>query len=220
MTKDFDGRAKTSVPVILSYPALTKAEQFKGKGDFYFSSEFILDAGSDDFKSFWSIAVAAAKAAFPGRDVVAEWKQGLFAFPFKKGEDIIKEKQEAAVEAGKDYDGKADHLKGKIVLKGKTKIPPSLAVFEGGKLSDVTPQNTGLHEKKFYGGCEALVELNFTTYEVNGNPGVKAYINSVVSLNKGKAFGNQRSAVDTFKDYVGHASGESVTGGSDAEAFG
>lgn len=141
--------------------------------------------------------------------------------------DKLHEKYVAKRKAGgKADDGKADFQKGMMVLKGSSKYRPKLAVVEGGDLIDVTEQNTALHKGKFYFGVQALVKVNLVAYDrinEDAQDGVTAYLDMVVSLNKGERLTGGPSAAETFKGVVGSLSAEDPTAGqnvSDEDDFG
>lgn len=166
-----------------------------------------------DITAIKALALKAAKEKWPGRDIAGQWKEGIFKFPFTDGNKLAAK----AEQKGKD----GDLYRGKIVLVARSQYEPNLAAVVNGKLVDFNDQNRATAKPYFYRGAEVFALLNFQAYDGGGdNPdGVTAYLQQVVSLNKGDRLGKQVSAAETFKDYIGSVSGTDPTGGEDEIAF-
>lgn len=199
-----------TTPVVMAHPNLFEARAFgpKGKesGQPKYSANLVIDPTDAkqkaDLDAMKAMAAQVAKARWPGRDL-KELK-----FPFSNGDKLA----EKRANKGK-ADG--DFQKGKIVMACRSKYEPRLAVIENGKINDLEGPARAAAKSKFYFGCQVLAAINFQPYDgVGNNPdGVTAYLNVVVSLNKGQRLSGGASAAETFKGYVGAASMEDPTGG-------
>jgi hypothetical protein len=196
-------------PARLLFPKVDKAEPFKrnGKevGDPKFSAGFMLDADNEDLAAIKAKALSVARAKWPGVDPkTIDW-------PWKSGDKLA----DKAKEKGKN----GEYQRGKVVLTARSKFRPRLAGLENGALVDYeTDAAIALAKPKFYFGAQVLYEVNFVAYEATREGernGVNAYLNSVVTLNKGERLAGGPSAAETFKGYVGAATSEDPTTGSD-----
>lgn len=216
-----DFRYSCTVPCIMDFPHLFTPKAFgaKGKesGTPKYSANFIFDPANNpnhkiDVDAIKALCVQAARAKWPGRDM----KNSGLKFPWRTGEKIV-EKQKR--KKGDNYKGDQDHLLGKLLIAGRSKYEPKLAVLLNGKVADLDGNTREAHKAKFYSGCEVLVEFNFVAYDGVGdaNPdGVTAYLNTVLSLNKGARLASSGgSAAETFRGYIGTQSAEDPTGGED-----
>lgn len=210
MADKADSTYNLTTPVVMAHPNLFEARAFgpKGKesGNPKFSANLVIDPADPkqkiDLDAMKAMAISVARARWPNRDI-KELK-----FPFSNGDKLADKR------AGKGKtDG--DFQRGKVIIAGRSKYEPRLAVIENGKIVDLEGPARIAAKSKFYFGCHVLATLNFQPYEgVGNNPdGVTAYLNIVVSLNKGQRLSGGASAAETFKGYVGHTSAEDPTGG-------
>lgn len=207
-TESKEGRISLTVPTTMTFPNLleAKAVQKNGKptGEPKFSANFEFSGDHVDLPRLKAEAVAVAKAKWPGRDLKT------LAFPFTSGDKLA----DKAKERSKDR----EFSRGKAVLTARSKFQPRLSLIEGGRAVDLEDEAAiKLHGKKFYSGVQALAQFTFTAYDgVGNNPdGVNAYLDLVLSLNKGERLaGGGPSAAEVFKDYVGTVSNEDPTGGA------
>lgn len=196
-----------TLPVVMTHPNLFVARAFgqKGKetGEPKFSANFILNADNADLAAMKQAAAKVARARWPSRDL-KELK-----FPFSSG-DKTNERRKAK---GKKAD---EHIAGKVVVAGRSKYQPRLAIIENGRgIVDLEGSALEANKGKFYPGVEVLAQFNFVAYDgVGANPdGVTAYLNMVLSTNKGKKIATGASASEVFKGYAGHSTTEDPTGG-------
>ena len=200
-----DGIYNLTKPVILAHPSLHEARPFgkKGKetGEPKFSANFVFPPDHPDFAGLKQVAIAVAKARWPDRSP-KELK-----FPFVDGTKQAEKRKE---KANKD-DG--EYQRGMIVMAARSKYEPRLAGIENGKVVDYVGPARIAAKSKFYFGVEVLAQFNFAAYDgVGANPdGVTAYLNMVLTTNKGKRLTSAASAAETFKGYVGSASPEDPT---------
>ena len=193
-------------PVPMSFPNLFEARAFgpKGKesGQPKFSANLNFKADSVDLKGLKSLAVKVARARWPDR------KLSELKFPFSDG-DKLADKAKA-----KKKDG--EFQRGLVVVAGRSKYEPRLAVFENGKIVDLEGAARAAAKGKFYPGVEVLATLCLVAYDgVGANPdGVTAYLNLVLSTNKGTRIAGGASAAETFKGYAGSAKAEDPTVGA------
>lgn len=195
-------------PVVMSFPNLFEARAFgpKGKesGEPKFSANFIFKPDSADLVAMKQMAVKVARARWPSRDLKD------LKFPFSSGDKI----NQRRVAKGKKADETAA---GMVVLAGRSKYEPRLAIFEGGRVVDLEGAAREANKGKFYAGVEVLAQFNFVAYDgVGANPdGVTAYLNMILSTNKGKKIATGSSAAEVFKGYAGHATTEDPTAGNE-----
>lgn len=207
MSEAKEGTVETTVPVILTFPNLDEARAVKNKagkasGDPKFSVNLEFDADSADLAAMKAEAVKVARAKWPGVDVKT------LKFPFTSG-TVLADK---AKDKGKDR----EFSRGKAVLTARSKYQPRLSTVKGGSAVDIDGDDKALVKKLFYSGCQVLAQVNFQAYDAvndDGKDGVTAYINMVMSLNKGTRLTGGASAAEVFKGYIGTSSAEDPTGG-------
>lgn len=225
MSDNLEGIFKLTTPVLSSFPNLDEARAVKGKngaasGEPKFSDNFEFDADHADLKGLKAKAFAIARAKWPGRDLAYEAgtkdKEGNpklpeFVFPFTSGDKLA----DKAVKNGKER----EWSRGKAVITSRSKFQPTLSVVVNGKIVDIDGNDKAAIKKYFYTGVLVLAEFNFQAYDgVGQNPdGVTAYLNKVCSLNRGARLTGGTSSAETFKDYIGSASGYDPTEGLDEE---
>lgn len=208
MATEAQGIYDTTAPVRIIYtetlftPKAYKNAQGKEQGDPKYGCQILLAADHADLKPIKDKAIAVAKAHWPGANL------GEIKFPFKSG-DKDNEKRVAAGKKPRDF------VKGLVFITGRSKYAPRLAGFENGRIVDYGDEAAIAKAKsKFYSGTEALVQLNFVPGEVDEKRYVTAYLNLVLTLNKGERIaGGGKSASEVFKGYAGHATLEDPTGG-------
>lgn len=205
MSEQNEGVFSLSEPQTLTFPNLleAKAVQVKGKpsGEPKYSSNFEFEPASADLAAAKAKAVAVARAKWPGRDLKE------LSFPFTDGNKLA--------DKAKAKDKDREFSRGKVVVTARSKYQPRLSVVEGGKIVDLEGDAIKARSRVFYSGVQALAQFNFVAYDgVGANPdGVTAYLNMVVSLNKGKKLAGGASASEVFKGYIGTASNEDPTAG-------
>jgi hypothetical protein len=201
-----EGRIKLTKPERLTFPNLDEPRAVKrngkdtGKPKFSINIEFLPD--SPDLAAFKAKAVAVAKAKWPGVDLKT------LKFPFTNG-DTLADKAKAK---GKDR----EFSRGRVVFTARTEYQPTLSIVKGGEVIDVNGEDKSAVKKLFYSGCAVLAEVSFSAYDAvneDGKPGVNAYVNKVLSFNKGAKLTGGPSSAETFKDYIGSASDEDPTDG-------
>lgn len=219
--KSSDISYRMTKPGIAAHPNLLVPKPFKNKPGAkpMYSISVVLDQDHPDAAPMKKCIMEAAKAKWPGLDISAEVKAGKLKVPFTQGDKLVAQRKAKLTAAGKEYKGDADFQAGKIVFKASTEFPVGLGVRTPQGDVDVTDDNKGLHKNAFYFGVECLVGVTFRAYDgvgEDGKPGVKAYLDLVHSLNRGKKLaGGSRSAVEAFKGVAGSAVGEDPTAGGD-----
>lgn len=218
MTKDTTGIYNLTKPVILAHPNLITARPFKDangkeKGDPKYGCNFVLSPDHPDFAGLKAKAVQVARAKWPDRDLKE------LRFPFKDGS---KEADKRKARKGDKYTGDAEYQRGQIVLPARSNYEPALAVIDGNppRFVDLEGAARVANEKKFYFGCEVLAQVNFVAYNKTSDDtkdGVTAYLNQVVSLNRGKRLTSAQSAAETFKGYAGTVSAVDPTAGAELD---
>lgn len=211
MSEAKEGGYALTAPATHSFPNLDKprAVEKNGKptGEPKYSGNFEFNPTDEDLAAMKSVAASVARAKWPGRAL------GELAFPFTNGDKLA----DKAKAKGKDR----EFSRGKVVLTARSKYQPKLSVIQGGKIVEIEPgpQADAMIRKVFYTGVQVLAQFTFSAYEgVGNNPdGVNAYLNMVLSLNKGDRLTGGASAADVFKGYIGGMTDEDPTTGLDDE---
>lgn len=210
-------------PALLAHPHVLEPVPFKDargkiKGDPKYSALFVLKNDHPDIGPMKFMILAVAKAKWPDKDIIAEVKAGNLKMPFASGDKIADKRVAKLKAAGKEDDQRGDFQRGCTVFKSSSQYPPGLGVLVNKVLVDVTPDNKALHKGAFYFGTECFGRLSFKAYDAineDGKPGVTAYLDMVVSLNRGKALAGRKSAAEAFKGVAGSLSAEDPTGTDD-----
>lgn len=215
-------------PAVLTFSNLFEAKAVgkKGKeqGAPKFSATFEADPKSVFAKQIANEAIALAKRTWPGRDLKElkfPWAQGD-ALADKRKREI--EQAKAAGKEGKDVPRDREFSRGKVVITARTQKEFKLSVVDGRSVIELTDDARRTAAKgKFYPGVEVLGAVTLHPYdEAGANPaGICAYLDEVVSLNKGAKIeglsGSRPSTADTFKGYLGTVSDYDPTGGAGEE---
>lgn len=214
-----EGVYSLTAPTVMAFPSLLEAKKFKrnGKetGEAKFGGTFVFEPDAQDLKDMKALCARLAKGKWPGQELAK------IKFPFKSGDKEIERRIAKLKKEGKEYKGENDFMKGKVVLKASSKYPPRLSVILNGKPVDLDGDALKANAGKFYFGVQTLAQFNFVPYdaiEEGDSDGVTAYLNLVLSLNKGdKLTTSRQSAAETFSRYIGHSTEEDPTqvGGSD-----
>lgn len=219
---ELNGVFDLTVPVVLAHPHLFEAVKFKRngreQGEPKFGGSFVFEADNPDLAALKARAVALAKAKWPGRDIAADFKAGKFKMPWSAGDKIVAKRVAKLQAASKQDDHKGDFQLGKVVVKSASKYAPRLAVIANGKIVDLDSTNTAAFKGQFYFGVKVLAQFNIVPYDAVGDTGldgVTAYINLVLSTNKGERLSGGASAAEVFKGYVGSVSAEDPTAGTE-----
>lgn len=198
-------------PVVTAFPNLFEAKKVKraGKetGDAKFSLNLVVFPNHPEYDAFRKHVAKVARA---------QWADKPFSdlkLPMSDGNKMADKRK---AKSGKD-DG--DFQRGAIVIVARSKYRPSLSALVNGKLVEFTEETLPAAKKYFYFGVEACVQVNCTAYDAideDAKPGVTAYLQSVMSTNKGKKLGGGGApASEVFKGYVGKTVDEDPTGGLD-----
>ncbi len=207
-------------PVVMAFPTLLEAKAFmkngKPNGEPKFGAAFIFPASHPDLPELKKALIAAARQKFPSIDLKT------LSLCLNTGEKEVEAARKATEAKGKVYDGKADFMLGKLVVKARSKYRPALSFIEGNRVVEITDDAAvKQHIGKFFFGAEVLAQFNLVAYDGDArNPaGVTAYLNMVLATGKGTRIGGmQRSAADTFSGYIGSASAVDPLGSSAASA--
>ncbi len=220
-------------PGILAHPNVVTPKAFSQNGKpaaadakKVYSASFVIAQDHPDVAPMKQNILAAAKALWPGVNIIEAIKAGSIKVPFSTG-DRIADKRVAKLKAqGKEDDHKGDYMRGQVVFKASSDFPPGLgvarykmAVIDGVERKvfdgpiDVTEENKGMHKGAFYFGTQACGRFTYRAYEVNDTKGVKAYLDMVLTFNRGKKLAGEKSAAEAFKGVAGMVSTEDPTGG-------
>ena len=211
-----DGIFNLTQPVVMSFPQLFEAKAYmengKMKGEPKYSANLNFDADSEELKAIKALAAKLARAKWPDKPFVLTTQEGVkipqIVFPFTSGDKLADDR---AAKGKKD----GDWMRGKVVLTTKSKFEPRLSYVDRKKIIDLEGDIAKQAAKsKFYPGVEVLAQLNLVPYEgvgKDGKPGVTAYLNMVLSTNKGARISGGQTASEAFKGYVGAISSEDPT---------
>lgn len=206
-----EGLFTISEPTLSSFPNIDKPRAVKRKGkdtgEPKYSLSWEFEPDSEVLKALKAKIVAVARAAKPGIDVKT------LKLPITSGDKLA----DKAKEKGKDR----EWSRGKVVLTARSKYPPRAGHIVSGAVVEIEVEpNSAAIKKSFYTGVLALGEVNFQYYDpINDGdpPGVTAYLNSVLSLDKGKRLTGGKSMAETFKGYIGTSTDEDPTLGDDLD---
>lgn len=211
-----DGIFKLTLPVVMAFPVLFEPKPYmengKAVGEPKYSANFHFPSDSEELKAFMALSAKLARAHWPDRQFFVTTTDGVkirqVTFPWRDGNTTADEKK------AKNKD--AEHLRGKHVIVAKSKNPPVLSYIEKGKLVECDNDTIRLASKnKFYNGVEVLAEFNLVAFNPKGAdslPGITAYLNKVLSTNKGTKLSGGTSSAESFKSYLGAISAEDPTG--------
>lgn len=185
----------------------------KEKGDPKYQATFLIDPSNPDLEAMKALTREIAK-----ENNVTDFKE--IVWPFKNGD------KEADRLKAKTPPKNGEYLRGKVFIRTDSLNPPALGVFKDGDpkkgliecndpilLSRLKPQ--------FYSGVQVIAVINFSYYAAvkeGDKPGIKAYLNGVVSFNKGERLG-RKSLAERFKGYAGAAVDTNPTEGDDEIPF-
>lgn len=225
-------RFTTLEPVVMAYPHVIKPKAFKrdGKeqGKPRFTANLLFKPDSEELKAIKALWAKIIEEKWPGR-LAKEAKErkaaaaaglpvpgGHLRLPFSVGDKLADEN--AAEGKPKEF------YRGFIMIPvhADEEHPPRLCGFVNGAMTNYDEEAVKLYAKQFYHGVEVLTQLNFVAYigagkgETKSPDGVTAYLNMVLSTNKGKKLpggGTGPNPADVFKGYRGNASTEDPTAG-------
>lgn len=219
MAFDTTGVYATLNPATMLWPRLITPEAFKkdGKsvGEPKYGAALVLPADHADLAPLKGRGAAVAKGKWPGVEFnTIEW-------PFKSGAKMIAENK-AKHEADPTKfrllpEDVQKFIADKVVLQARTKKQPGLGKMTAGGI--IMLEGVALEREKaiFYSGTDALFEINFwPNVGSKGEKYITAYLNAVVSYNKGARIGSSGGPplAERFKGYVGHATAEDPTAGT------
>ena len=211
-------------PVLMGHPHVLDPVAFKrngkAQGDPKYSAIFAFKNDHPDLPALKTTILAVAKAKWPDRNIIEEAKAGNIKMPFANGDRLADKRVAKLKSVNKEDDKRGDFQRGCTVFKASSAFPPGLGVVVNGALVDITADNKALHKSAFYFGVSTLVRFNFRAYDKineDGKDGVTAYLDMVVSLNKGAKLAGSKSAAETFKGVAGLASTEDPTGGDNLD---
>lgn len=203
-----EGRYAFTRPQTITFPNLDEPRAIKNKkgkevGDPKYSANVEMEPGSDDEKAMKAEAAKVARAKWPGVDLKT------VRVPWESGDKVA--------DKAKAKDKNREFSRGKTVLTARSKYQPKLSQVANGKIVDVDGENKAIVKKVFYHGVHGLVQVTFSAYEqedANGDEvkGVNAYLDMVLSLNKGERLAGGPSAAEVFKGYIGQQTDEDPTG--------
>jgi hypothetical protein len=122
--------------------------------------------------------------------------------PWEAGETFIARDKRNRGDKATDH----EHLVGKELLKANTQHEPYLSVFENGVMRDFfTVETRGMADRFFFPGVFVVGSIVVALHAAGTNkPGVKCYLNHLVSLNKGERLaGSQVPTAEKFAGFIG-----------------
>lgn len=208
MSNETNNTFAMSVPAEIAFPpALFEKRKPTPKAEPRYEMAISLPADHPDLPAIKAMCKQIAEKNQPGVTASASaWK-----YPWQSADAFIARQETKE----KKYDN--SHLAGKVIFNShSTKYEPKLSVLMPGRgvvdFWDEAARQTV--KDKFYAGCQVLCEFSLVWYPPNnGIPGVTAYLNKVLSLNKGERRAGGRSGAETFSGYVGKMSAVDPTAG-------
>lgn len=180
-----------------------------------YDATIAIDPEGKDAEAIKALCVAAAKAKWPNRDIGADFKSGELNMPFAAGDKLADRAKKKAEHKGVKRD--QEFHRGKLVITARSKHEPKLAEIAGGRLVELEGLQRTAAKSKFYSGVFVGAEFAFVAYDGVGDDnkdGVTAYLNSVVTLNKGeRVMGGGRDLAEVYTGFIGIESNESALEG-------
>lgn len=215
-------------PTVSTFPNLLEPKAVKRNGKDTGEPKYSLNIEIDPERqpalaqAIKAKALEIARAKWPGRDFAKEAsktykdqdgtvqkKLPTFVFPWSSGNELA----DNAKARNKDR----EFSRGKLVLTARSKFQPRLSAIVGGKLVEFEGDAAKAAKQYFYSGVEVLAQINFQAYDgvgETGADGVTAYLQQVLSTNKGKKLaGGGPSAAEVFSGYLGSISNVDPTAG-------
>ena len=195
-----DNTFTLTTPVRMIFVNLLTPRAFKPGAEAKFSASFLIPEGSPDLEPLKTMLLRVYRDAFPGAAIEA------FRLPLKKG-DAQADKAKAK---GKDL----EIARGHWVLGSSSGYRPVLSVAANNTVIDLNNEELlAKYGAQFYAGVEAYGAVFFKDYTITeANWGVTAYLQNVLSLNRGAKIG-AASGASRFANYTGHVSQTDPTGG-------
>lgn len=213
---------------ILYTDALMVAKPFKNddgtQGMPRFNCQGLIPLDHPQINEFKALVMKVAREGLPVHvDAAGQWTHAGLKLPLKTGEQMIAEGVAKANAKGRAAPDR-EHYRGNMVLfmqkpekaqDGRTLPPPRLVVMQGGAMREYVDANRLLAKDFFYNGVLAAVSVQLKAFTGFGG-GVTCYIDRVMSLNVGDRINIGRSdedvfgTADSFNEYIGHATSESV----------
>lgn len=208
-----------SAPVVMVWPNLVTPKAYappgQAPGPLKFNAQFLMDPKHPDLPGLLQAMQAAAALKWPARNIQEARKEGTLKLSLQKGEVLIKHRTQTLAKEGKEYDGKLDYMKDKLVFNASSKNRPKIGVAGG--VLDMSEVQIQANASKFYSGAECLVGLAFTAYnatQVGSADFIAVYLNNVVATGRGKpieGLGGGKSNAERFSQYLGKISQEDPT---------
>lgn len=193
-------------PVRMIFVNLLTPKAFKAGAEPKYSATFLIPNASPDLPGLKAMIASVYKAAFPGQNLEAS------RLPLKNG-DTQADKAKAK---GKDLEVARGHW----TLGTNSGYRPVLSVVANGSVIDLTDDALiARYGAQFYAGVEAYGAVFFKDYSITEtNWGVTAYLQNVLSTNKGDKIG-AASGASRFAHYAGHLSSVNPETAQDEKAW-
>jgi hypothetical protein len=220
MSGNQDGVFNFTAPVFLDFPSLLEPKKFKDRagketGEAKYSAGLRFLPTHPDFQALKTMMAQIAKAEWPVRPLTE------LAWPHESGDKKADKRKmenaniQAKIDAGTPglkLLPDAEFMRGHVILTARSKYQPRLAIFRNNVPVDLEDAAIKANISQFYFGVEVLAQVKLQAYRgVGQNPdGVCAYLNMVLSLNRGPKIGGgaKASAADVFKGYAGSVTQE------------
>src|SRR5579859_1190495 len=179
-----------------------------------YDATFLFDAGSAELANIKAIAARIVDAqAFKDKEG-ALIPRHLLQVPWETGEAYVARRKR---ESGDKFTG-GELFAGKVLLKSNTIYAPPLSLFANG-LTKFQAESRSMAEKYFYPGVRVVAEINLQPHSVGSNmPGVKAYLNELISTNTGDRIAGGKPTEEKFSEFMGRVTTvDPAAGGSQLE---
>lgn len=209
MSTDQENLVVFAEPVVMVFSHLFTAQVFDEKTRKFrdakegekggYDSTFLFDAGSAELSNIKTIAARIVEAAaFKDKEGVLI-PRGMLQVPWETGEAYVARRKR---ESGDKFTG-GELFAGKVLLKSNTIYAPPLSLFSNG-LTKFQAESRPMAEKYFYPGVRVVAEINLQPHAVGSNmPGVKAYLNELISTNTGDRIAGGKPTEEKFSSFMG-----------------
>ena len=218
-------------PVVLAHPNLFTPRKFRDErgvesGEPKYDFRAVIRPDHPELQAFRAKLIEVAKATWPNAvfsDPLNPPAPGTqFPANYLPVEWCIRSGDKMADKAKMQNPPRdREAYRGYWVLTSRGQYTPGLSVVLNGRVKDIpmSGEERAAAEPYFYGGVEALIEVQLVGYQVgNNNPVITAYPNVILSLNRGEkiaAFsgGTARSGAATFSAHIGQFTQSDPTAG-------
>jgi len=215
------GFYQTQAPITMVFPQLIEPKPFmkNGKpiGEAKYGLQALIPADSPDLAGIKQAIVEAIRRKWPRAAIVRKDANNPmgFLFPLTSGDEMADKRLAKRRMVDPSAQDDSQYMRGTFVLKARSKFQPTLSIVRNGAVVDLDPEGVKAMASQFYPGSQALCVFKFEPYEGSDDNGVTAYLQHVLTLNKGTRIGGAPSGQQSFGSVVGHyVQADPLAGGS------